>query len=519
MKINKCQLINEKVIEFGDINIFVGPNGVGKTTFLNEIREYFGRGDSSKFWVKRLEWDTPSPEDASIIKEHCRQIVEYNDHGDEIIKYSVEHNNNIYGGYDSSAVSNIYEKELYDDLCRLSDGDLSKKLNLPNRFFTHPIYIGHEETGQRLSISGSQAVTDTQHPLKDVYNVMLNNLDFQKEACEAFKNCFHKNLFLSAHRRAEIEILVGEEKDETIIKSFVGKTNDQIKSLKEKNKIFILDRVGDGMRAGAKMIFSLFDPDKLIVFIDEPEAFIHPKQKINLARELKTLSKKRKKQLFFSTHDVSFLFGLLDGVDPSININIFYLKEQGHVIPLPNFNAKDLKIKPGTKQQKYLLSLFHEASIFVEGPNDRCFYENAINYLFASKLSEKDLVFTDTGGASQAIQIVKFVRDSDINAAFIFDKDVLGPNTEKQQKIVEIYSALGGQEDLKAFIESNDFEGAIAVLKKVGVFIVPEGGLESWSAKGIKKDDFPYDVIEEMISKPTKKFMDFVEQIFEYIKF
>ena len=97
---------------------------------------------------------------------------------------------------------------------------------------------------------------------------------------------------------------------------------------------------------------------------------------MKIAKELKTLVKKNKKQLFLSTHDATFLSGLVDTKENEIEINIFYIKDHNKIIPLENYRVGDEKIRPSTKQQKYIQSLFYDGTIFTEGVNDRCFYEN-----------------------------------------------------------------------------------------------------------------------------------------------
>ncbi len=524
MRITHSNLKNGEKLEFGDINIFVGPNGVGKTTLMNEIREFFCHENlSTPFWINDLGKSNLDAIDASILLKHIQERSEPNDSGEEIKKYDISHNKNSTGKYDSSNMSDVYSADIYKKLISLSaDKEQDREtINLPNRLNINPIFIGYENTSQRLTLYGEQRATDTNAPVADIINVIIQKKEFQARLNKVFLNVFNRTLFFSTHRRATIEILVGKGKvgdDEA--KELFGRNFTEAEKLKKAMGILAIDKVGDGMRAGAKLFLCLFNPESRIIFIDEPEIFIHPKQKISIAKELIKLAKENKKQLFLSTHDATFLSGLIDNKEDKVDVKIFYLKEHQKIISLEKFQVSDDKITPGTKQQKYLQSLFHDGTIFVEGPNDRCFYENTIEKLFKGMLTQKDIVYTEVAGASSTLQVTRFVKDSGINAVFIFDQDIISKNIEKQQKLSQIYKSLGGEKDLEKMLSKlpNSKKRVINELKRYGIFIVPRGELQSWSTK-IKKNSagFPYNLIEEMISNQTKEYKLFVRKILEYL--
>ncbi|MCK4354805.1 ATP-binding protein [Candidatus Parcubacteria bacterium] len=525
MKITQSKFKNGKPLQFGDINVFVGPNGVGKTTLMNEIREFFCQGSSStSYWVTGLENSNLEPDEASILLRYIKKNTEVNDRGEEIKKYTLSHNKNNIGTYQSHNDSDIYSEDAYKKLVLLSENKKSgaEDIQLPNRYFTHRIFIGYEDTRQRLGLEGERLMTDSKNPLNDIINVIVRNENFRTSLDKVFFKCFGYHLFFSSHRGAIIEILASKTKPESI-KELSVKTFDEAEEIKKDKGVFTIDKVGDGMRAGAKLFFSLFNPDSKIIFIDEPEVFIHPKQKINISKELKNLVKKNKKQLFLSTHDATFLSGLIDNREDKIEVDIFYVKDHKKIIPLEKFSVSDDKITPATKQQKYLQSLFYDGTIFVEGPNDRCFYENTVGEIFRKELSKKDIVFTDVGGASRAIEVAKFLVDSELKAVFIFDNDVI-TSKKKNQKLPKIYKALGGEKDLKIMLENlsgvngkKTKENIIKELEIYGIFIVPNGELESWGSYNKNSDGFPYNLIKEMITDPNKDFKIFVSKILKFL--
>ena len=395
-----------------------------------------------------------------------------------------------------------------------------EEINIINTHYVKKLFLGYESTHARLSTPGNLSITDRKETAGDVINVIFNSDDFQNQLNQAFLRCFNRSLIFSSHRGSIIEVLVGDMKKNTI-EELKRMSFKEVEKEKQPNGLLSVDRVGDGIRATAKLFFSLFDPESRIIFIDEPEVFIHPKQKMKIAKELKTLVKKNKKQLFLSTHDATFLSGLVDTKENEIEINIFYIKDHNKIIPLENYRVGDEKIRPSTKQQKYIQSLFYDGTIFTEGVNDRCFYENTIEHIFEKQLAQKDILYTDLGGASNAhMQIARFVKDSEINSVIIFDKDVISKDKKKNQKLIQTYESLSGKTDLNEMISNlpKNTEEVITKLKKHGIFIVPCGAPENFIG-GIKKTDigFPYNLIEAMTKNPTQEFKLFAEDIIDFL--
>lgn len=534
MRITKCDLKNKSSLEFGDINVFVGPNGAGKTTLLNEIREFFcDNRSSTNYWVSKTEDDGLHNEDAKILLDHTSERCEIDDNGQKIKKYRIKHSKNKNGKYEDNEKSEEYPEQIYQQILSLSQSKKKDKIDLQNPYFIKPLFVGHENTRGRLNLNGNYPRNDTAQSLKNAVNVVMNDESFQKKINNAFEEVFGRSLIFTDYRGGLIEILVGDfndNKNDSAIKKLKETLGlEEQEKIKEKNNLLAIDRVGDGMRAAANLFLSLFDIKSKIIFIDEPETFIHPKQKRKIAEQLRELTKgnQGRKQLFFSTHDANFLSGLVDKKDKQIDIKIFYVKDHNNVINISNYSVGDEKIKPSTKYPKYLQSLFYDATIFVEGPNDRYFYENSINEIYKEDLKNKDVLFTDFDGASKWIQVSKFIKNSEIEAVFIFDKEIIQPSKQKngqQQRIPALYKELGGTADLNKMINKTQEVAIIAELKKFGIFIVPVGELQDWiklkNCPKFKKNDhgFPYNLTEKMSENPTNKFKSFATSILEFLK-
>ena len=56
MRINKSNLISGQTLEFGDFNVFIGGNGVGKTTLVTELFHKSTERQREKYrWVDSTE--------------------------------------------------------------------------------------------------------------------------------------------------------------------------------------------------------------------------------------------------------------------------------------------------------------------------------------------------------------------------------------------------------------------------------------------------------------------------------
>ncbi|PIR93974.1 hypothetical protein COT97_03680 [Candidatus Falkowbacteria bacterium CG10_big_fil_rev_8_21_14_0_10_39_11] len=523
MKITEVILKDKNIdkLQFGDINIFVGPNGVGKTTIMNEIRDSFGRNAlENNYWVSNVIDGGIEKDDAEIILKYVNSETELKDSGEVINKYHFKHYKTILGRYDlHSPANHVYNDDEYKKIVSLSKGRRKRSIHLVNQTCTNTLLVGYENTQDRLSLAGEHDIADFDLPITDSINNIFLNKEYQEVLNKVFISCFNRPLTFSNHRGKKIEILVGELNSDKIDNIPVGETSST-----ERGRLFKVDNVGDGIRAASKLLISLFNPESRVIFIDEPEAFIHPKQKMRIAKEIKKLAKENKKQLFLSTHDATFLAGLIDDKESDIDVGIFYIKNNKKIVPLDNFSVDDGRLKPGTKQQKYFQSLFYDGSIFVEGVDDRCFYENTFEYVFAKELSQADVVYTDLGTVSNAHkQITKFVRESEINAVFIFDNNVISTDPGKQQKLVDTYEDLGGEKKLRDILEKLD--GSVAelgkldkILKEVGIFISPYNDIEGFVMRVSKRDDdFPYKSIQSINEKPSRKFKTFGEDVINYL--
>src|SRR5689334_1681705 len=71
MRVDTAKLQSGQVLSFGDFNVFVGGNGVGKTTFLVELfHKLAGLSRTRFFWVNEASHSSTEPaEDLKRLKD------------------------------------------------------------------------------------------------------------------------------------------------------------------------------------------------------------------------------------------------------------------------------------------------------------------------------------------------------------------------------------------------------------------------------------------------------------------
>ncbi|OGK17717.1 hypothetical protein A2774_02020 [Candidatus Roizmanbacteria bacterium RIFCSPHIGHO2_01_FULL_39_12c] len=280
----------------------------------------------------------------------------------------------------------------------------------------------------------------------------------------------------------------------------------------EKNSALI-ESQGDGIRAYMKIILSLLQPYKHIIFIDEPETFLHPPQRRALGTIIAQLANKGDKQVFLATHDPDILRGILNS--KLSDISMFHLMRENDQfsskIIEPDKINKIIKSSSNLLAEKLLSSFFYQIAILCEDENDRVFYENSSAIYFWQLF--QNVNFIGFNGRGKAMQMFEYLKSLSLDARLVVDIDILIdsglPNNVTDTQIKFDYTALKSKlntlvksdpkfrerfkkKGVPYFKTSNptiytELTTIIALLQKNGVYVVPVGELESWTK--IKKND------------------------------
>lgn len=289
-----------------------------------------------------------------------------------------------------------------------------------------------------------------------------------------------------------------------------------------------LQSQGDGMRSFASILLDTFTSKHSIALIDEPEAFLHPPQARILGKML-AKSNPAGRQLFVSTHSEDFLQGLLDSSNE--NVTVVRINRVGAINKmniLANNEIEKLWGSPLLRYSNILSGLFHEKVVVCESDYDCLFYQAVIDSIYEDRGEiAPDILFTHCGGKARVKDVVSALRAVNVPVVSICDFDLLNSKRELKALIASfggewgsslaadmqiIYdemnakNSMGGDAwtDIKkigkaGFVGDSPaaYESAEAMLKKLGLFIVPVGEIECFDKTVNKeKKDWVYYVLE-----------------------
>lgn len=546
MKITEASLLNGEKLQFGDFNVFIGGNGVGKTTFLLELFSKSSAIARSKYhWINELVYFSGNVgKDMELLKSSLSRQYE---------------GTNLF--YHSQATKNLEGNTDLNGNLRFSFAEFEKiekitEETIFNDFRYRRPFIAFSSCEARLTLANDVAVTGLNQPPQDSINVLYRNKKILKEIDKTILEIYKHNFVLLDHTATTLYLGLSKEASPIFDKEKEDLQDEYDKIQKWKDEKFMpITESGHGIRSMIRLLTSLLEPVNQIIMIDEPEMHIYPSQKIWLGKQLVSLAKNQKKQVFLVTHDPMILQGILDA---STKTSVFRIerdeKNSGIIKSCELEKIKDTGAM--RNQEQYLQGLFYQRCVIVEGASDRSFYQNMIEDY--SEVKDKDLGFVACGGKGGTKHMANIIAKVGLRAVFIYDFDVILFETKL---IKEIYSLLGGTDDplskiddlfiqdenvkkakddkeknkaikdLCAYNEKegmksewakenkNIFEEAIKSLSELGIFIVPNGTLESWAPEVEPKVRFAEIAPEVIKNNETlnRQFKNFSKKALNYL--
>ena len=294
-------------IERDDIVVFVGPNNSGKSASIREINNLL---------QDNLRTNTIIVKKINIIREGEK---------DEIINL-IETNSLIDKfNYIKGLSYDIYKPSLENYI-----NNFNKGLGTATNFFANNL----NTESRIISSNPAKNIRVTQEPVQNPIHFLQKDDNLEKILNTYFNQAFGTDLILHRLAGSEVPFYVGKTPD------FEDGEDRASRSYLEKlEKLDLLHEQGDGMRSFVGVILNSFVPYFRILFIDEPEAFLHPPQARLLGKMLaKELSDN--KQIFLSTHSEDFLKGLLE--TNSKRLKILRIERNGDINNISILNSSDI---------------------------------------------------------------------------------------------------------------------------------------------------------------------------------
>ena len=395
---------NHSIIELepDSIVVFVGPNNAGKSQVLRDI---YGLIDENYNGVVANTVSFQMPPKESFI-----QLL------DDIAIRGMN-DGPAYTGLGFSI--NGFALQNYDGVKSIAQKAIRSALFV------------HLDTAARLSICEPPARSDYDQPR--MHPIML--AAFDDSICDSLSSAFNKafgeeispNLFSGARVPLCIgpRIVAPGNLSQAEIAMFF---NERYREYQQAHK------QGDGMRSFLGVLLYLAIDYYKGLFIDEPEAFLHPPQAAILGAEIAESSSG--KQVFLATHSKELLGGLLS-VDPS-RVKVVRITRDGNRNSISILDNDDVSALSATTLLKYsdvVNSLFHESVVLCESDADCKFYSTVASHLRNEGSISAWPLFLPTGGKDRVKQYVELLNRLGISVKAVVDIDMLA-NVGEFKKLV-----------------------------------------------------------------------------------
>lgn len=412
--ISKIEFSDGTILEFekDDIIVFVGPNNAGKSASLKEASTLLKAKSNKGKVLKDITIEKEGDEielfallDKSATKNYNNpgQIL-YQGMGFTIWESSVK---NIFSNYTNglgnlaSLFANILTTEQ-----RIQAANPATNIKLTTEAIQHPI-----------------------HYLQKYDTLELRFSDY-------FRQAFGTDLIVHRNAGVEVPLYIGEKPVPKLGEDRVSSTY-----LLELEKLDLLHEQGDGMRSFVGVLLNAFISNHSILFIDEPEAFLHPPQARLLGKMLaKDLPSAR--QLFLATHSEDFLKGLLDA--NTNKLKIIRIQRDGSINRVSTLTSSDINSiwnDSLLRHSNVLNGLFHPKVVICESDSDCRFFSAVLSAQFDNTGSiAPDILFIHCGGKHRIPTAIKALKKLNVPIKVVSDFDVL--NDTKPLK--EIFEDLGG---------------------------------------------------------------------------
>lgn len=403
---------NKVAIDKNDIVVLVGPNNAGKSATLKETEKLlYQKNDEGKV-VLNIKINKSGSKEELI--SFINQFSQKNFKGNPLPHFQ-GYKFNIYQGNAES-----YWRNTENGISELSK-----------------IFVNSLSTEQRLSAANPpQSIKITTNAPQHPIHFLQKNDTLELKFSEYFKQAFGTDLIVHRNAGNEVPLYVGKKP-----KPKEGEDRISEGYLRELENLDLLHLQGDGMRSFVGVLLNAFISNHSILFIDEPEAFLHPPQARLLGKMLaKDLPTER--QLFLATHSEDFLKGLLDS--DVQNLKIIRIQRKDSINEISVLNSSDINeiwSDSLLRHSNVLGGLFHSKVIICESDSDCRFFSAILSSLYDDLGTiAPDALFIHCGGKHRVPTVIKALKKLNVPMSIVTDFDVLN----NLNPIKPIYENLGG---------------------------------------------------------------------------
>ncbi len=381
-----------------EIIVIVGPNNSGKSTFLNELADQLYQTSTNKVLIDSfdLNYDGSVDEASARITSSAAKLGN---------QYTIW---NRRGGFNPTF--------------SLADITSFWEAKGPTLGAYYSIFVQNLSTSQRLAaVQPTGQIENIQSIVKNPMQAISASADLEEKISELFRGAFGYDL-MATHFGTSISLHMGNRPnfDAANLQSY----NKYEKSLVD---LPAIHNQGDGIRSFVAILLHVFGSTNSILFIDEPEAFLHPPQAYRLGQII-AREKGKFRQLFLATHSGDFLRGLLS--TDSKNLRVLRLDRQSSSMPSISQISRDevhsVWSDPLLRYSNVLEGIFHNSIVLCEADSDCRFFHAIMDAIDTnSNHPARDILFTHCGGKARMHVVIKALRALKVPIRAVLDIDVL----------------------------------------------------------------------------------------------
>ncbi|WP_263833074.1 ATP-dependent nuclease [Sulfurospirillum oryzae] len=478
-------------IEVTPITVFVGPNNSGKSKILSEIHQYCrsGNKDATAVILDSIDFSGLRNNDNIQAIENIIQLPKTG----EALNLDHIFINGLYG---RQQVPRITLEQFVQNP--------SQNLTCFCQWFLTN-YTLLLDGRSRINLVNSQSASDLQLSPQSSFQVLFRDDKKRHEVRRIVYEALGLYFVIDPTNLGNLRIRLSQRPPINDLEE----RGIHTEAVNFHANALLIDSASDGVKAFTGIVTEIIAGDPKVLLIDEPEAFLHPSLASKLGYEVSKAAISTNKRVFISTHSPAFVMGCIQSGVP---INIIRLTYRSHVATsrvLPSTEILELMRNPLLRSTGVLSGLFYEFVVVTESDSDRAFYQEINERLlrFKPEWGIPNCLFINAQNKQTVQTILKPLRQLGIPAVGIVDIDIVKEggtnwtNLLKSANVPEI--AQGSLATLRAsvkkamdntgkdmkknggitILEKENQEAAAHLLKQLadyGIFIVPNGELESW---------------------------------------
>ena len=519
LKFGRAENLEPQIIKAMPITVFVGPNNSGKSKILSEIQQFCVSGNkfANDVIIENIELEGV---DELVLESRIESLILEPDTNEAI------HPGYIFVGKGHSR-HHVHKSQFRQAL-----------LN-PNLEPTHTCswFLSYNtlilDGSNRINLVNQQAAGNLQQPPHSSFQVLFRDDDKRKEVSRIIYEAFGQYLVIDPTNLGQLNLRLSKVPP----RDTMEERGIHQEAVDFHAKALPISLASDGVKAFTGMVTEMIAGDPSVLLMDEPEAFLHPSLSFKLGKEVSQIMSGTDKRLFVATHSPNFVMGCIQSGAPVNIVRLTYRNDVATARILPNKDILKLMRNPLLRSTGVLSGLFYEFVVVTESDADRAFYQEINDRLLKSdgQRGIPNCLFLHAQNKQTVKTIIKPLRELGIPVAGIVDIDVIKdggsvwtgfldsgsiPELERsslatlRQALKKKFEDSGKNMKLDGGIQIFSGEDKEALqnffdkLADYGLFVVPNGELESWLAELSASGHGPnwlVGIFEKMGEDPTSE--------------